>query len=104
MSRHGPAAHRPRGARGGCLRPPEEAAAPAPRIEQWGKSVFEQFDTDKNGTVSLEEMRAGFKRTANVDLSDAAARELFRRGVSDLAWTRDGYALLCCSVDGAVLT
>ena len=39
----------------------EEAAAPDPRIEQWGKSVFEQFDTDKNGKLTPQELSAALK-------------------------------------------
>ena len=39
----------------------EEAAAPDPRIEQWGKSVFQQFDTDKNGKLTPQELSAALK-------------------------------------------
>ena len=41
-----------------------EAASEAssdPRIEKWGKSVFEQFDTDKNGKLTPQELNAALK-------------------------------------------
>merc|ERR1711969_385981 len=38
-----------------------EAAAAAPAIETWGKSVFEQFDTDHNGKLTPQELTAALK-------------------------------------------
>jgi Ca2+-binding EF-hand superfamily protein len=39
----------------------EEAAANQLQLEKWGRSVFEQFDTDKDGKLSVKELTRALK-------------------------------------------